>query len=103
MDRIQQLRREYQQARREGAAPAYEELEARRQGSEFDPHRLSSSGGTPDIPFVPKCPFVQSFQFNPVLDPALLPPLSWDTNQSRFSTPGLNQQDHLWHAFKHAQ
>ncbi|XP_047671062.1 partitioning defective 3 homolog B isoform X3 [Tachysurus fulvidraco] len=40
MDRIQQLRREYQQARREGAAPAYEELEARRQGSEFDPHRI---------------------------------------------------------------
>ncbi|XP_053352414.1 partitioning defective 3 homolog B isoform X2 [Clarias gariepinus] len=40
MDRIQQLRREYQQARREGAAPAYEELEARRQGPEFDPHRI---------------------------------------------------------------
>ncbi|XP_060786167.1 partitioning defective 3 homolog B isoform X3 [Neoarius graeffei] len=40
MDRIQQLRREYQQARREGAAPAYEEFEARRQGSEYDPHRI---------------------------------------------------------------
>lgn len=41
MDRIQQLRREYQQARRDGAAPAYEELEARRQVSEYDPHRVS--------------------------------------------------------------
>ncbi|KAK1789030.1 hypothetical protein P4O66_014984 [Electrophorus voltai] len=37
MDRIQQLRREYQQALREGAAPAYEELEARRRGLELDP------------------------------------------------------------------
>ncbi|XP_026128035.1 partitioning defective 3 homolog B isoform X4 [Carassius auratus] len=40
MDRIQQLRREYLQARREGAAPAYEELEARRRGPEYDPHRV---------------------------------------------------------------
>ncbi|XP_036424493.1 partitioning defective 3 homolog B isoform X3 [Colossoma macropomum] len=40
MDRIQQLRREYQQARREGAAPAYEEIESRRRGSEYDPHRM---------------------------------------------------------------
>ncbi|XP_067113724.1 partitioning defective 3 homolog B isoform X2 [Osmerus mordax] len=39
VDRIQLLRREYQQARREGAAPAYEELEARRRGPEYDPHR----------------------------------------------------------------
>ncbi|XP_022535966.2 partitioning defective 3 homolog B isoform X3 [Astyanax mexicanus] len=40
MDRIQQLRREYQQARREGAAPAYEEIESRRRGAEYDPHRM---------------------------------------------------------------
>uniref|UniRef100_A0A672Q101 Par-3 family cell polarity regulator beta b n=1 Tax=Sinocyclocheilus grahami TaxID=75366 RepID=A0A672Q101_SINGR len=40
MDRIQQLRREYLQARREGAAPAYEELEARQRGPEYDPHRV---------------------------------------------------------------
>ncbi|XP_015215079.2 partitioning defective 3 homolog B isoform X2 [Lepisosteus oculatus] len=40
VDRIQQLRKEYQQARREGAAPAYEELEARQRPPEFDPHRI---------------------------------------------------------------
>ncbi|XP_056611082.1 partitioning defective 3 homolog B isoform X2 [Triplophysa dalaica] len=40
MERIQQLRREYLQARREGAAPAYEEVEARRRGTEYDPHRM---------------------------------------------------------------
>uniref|UniRef100_A0A8C1TPL4 Par-3 family cell polarity regulator beta b n=1 Tax=Cyprinus carpio TaxID=7962 RepID=A0A8C1TPL4_CYPCA len=40
MDRIQQLRREYLQARREGAAPSYEELEARRRGPEYDTHRM---------------------------------------------------------------
>ncbi|KAI7809019.1 putative partitioning defective 3-like protein B-like [Triplophysa rosa] len=39
MERIQQLRREYLQARREGAAPAYEEVEAQRRGPEYDPHR----------------------------------------------------------------
>ncbi|XP_028846841.1 partitioning defective 3 homolog B isoform X3 [Denticeps clupeoides] len=40
MDRIQQLRREYQQARRDGTAPFYEELEARRRGPEYDPQRM---------------------------------------------------------------
>jgi len=40
MDRIQQLRREYLQARIEGAAPSYEELEARRRGPEYDQHRV---------------------------------------------------------------
>ncbi|XP_048049326.1 partitioning defective 3 homolog B isoform X6 [Megalobrama amblycephala] len=39
MDRIQQLRREYLQARIDGAAPAYEELEARRRGPEYEQHR----------------------------------------------------------------
>ncbi|KAI1885010.1 hypothetical protein AGOR_G00215780, partial [Albula goreensis] len=43
-DRIQQLRREYQQARREGAAPAYEELEARRRAQDYDPHRVPVRG-----------------------------------------------------------
>ncbi|KAJ8383928.1 hypothetical protein AAFF_G00212970 [Aldrovandia affinis] len=43
-DRIQLLRREYQQARREGAAPSYEELEARRQAQEYDPHRMAVRG-----------------------------------------------------------
>ncbi|KAJ8352767.1 hypothetical protein SKAU_G00242430 [Synaphobranchus kaupii] len=43
-DRIQQLRREYQQARREGGAPAYEELEARRRGQEYDPNRMPLRG-----------------------------------------------------------
>ncbi|XP_042281771.1 partitioning defective 3 homolog B isoform X2 [Thunnus maccoyii] len=36
VDRIQQLRREYQQARREGMVPPYEELDPRRRGHEND-------------------------------------------------------------------
>ncbi|KAM7380782.1 hypothetical protein PAMP_004055 [Pampus punctatissimus] len=36
VDRIQQLRREYQQARREGMVPPYEELDLRRRGHEND-------------------------------------------------------------------
>ncbi|XP_026881587.2 partitioning defective 3 homolog B isoform X3 [Electrophorus electricus] len=48
MDRIQQLRREYQQALREGAAPAYEELEARRRGLELDP-RVPVRSGEPRL------------------------------------------------------
>ncbi|KAI3356485.1 hypothetical protein L3Q82_017691, partial [Scortum barcoo] len=39
VDRIQQLRREYQQARREGMVPPYEELDPRRRGHENDAHR----------------------------------------------------------------
>ncbi|XP_071328811.1 partitioning defective 3 homolog B isoform X3 [Trachinotus anak] len=39
VDRIQQLRREYQQARREGMVPPYEELDPRRRGHESDAHR----------------------------------------------------------------
>uniref|UniRef100_A0A671KPG8 Par-3 family cell polarity regulator beta b n=1 Tax=Sinocyclocheilus anshuiensis TaxID=1608454 RepID=A0A671KPG8_9TELE len=49
MDRIQQLRREYLQARREGAAPAYEELEARRRGPEYDQHRMPMRNPDPRI------------------------------------------------------
>ncbi|XP_013768956.1 partitioning defective 3 homolog B-like [Pundamilia nyererei] len=44
MDRIQQLRREYQQARREGMVPPYEELDPRRRGHENDPHRVPGRG-----------------------------------------------------------
>ncbi|XP_063069863.1 partitioning defective 3 homolog B-like isoform X2 [Engraulis encrasicolus] len=43
MDRIQQLRREYHQAQREGAAPAYDDLDPRRRGPEYDPHRVSDT------------------------------------------------------------
>uniref|UniRef100_A0A8C1KBE5 Par-3 family cell polarity regulator beta b n=1 Tax=Cyprinus carpio TaxID=7962 RepID=A0A8C1KBE5_CYPCA len=49
MDRIQQLRREYLQARREGTAPAYEELEARRRGPEYDQHRMPMRNPDPRL------------------------------------------------------
>lgn len=49
MDRIQQLRREYLQARREGTAPAYDELEARRRGAEHDPHRMPMRNPDPRL------------------------------------------------------
>ncbi|TNN72098.1 hypothetical protein EYF80_017675 [Liparis tanakae] len=39
VDRIQQLRREYQQARREGTVPPYEELDPRRRGHENEAPR----------------------------------------------------------------
>ncbi|XP_069554997.1 partitioning defective 3 homolog B isoform X2 [Brachyistius frenatus] len=44
MDRIQLLRREYLQARREGIVPPYEELDPRRRGHENDPHRIPGRG-----------------------------------------------------------
>ncbi|XP_070770529.1 partitioning defective 3 homolog B [Enoplosus armatus] len=44
VDRIQQLRREYQQARREGMVPPYEELDPRRRGHENDTHRMPGRG-----------------------------------------------------------
>ncbi|XP_020775984.2 partitioning defective 3 homolog B isoform X2 [Boleophthalmus pectinirostris] len=40
VDRIQQLRREFQQARREGMVPPYEELDQRRRAHDNDPHRM---------------------------------------------------------------
>ncbi|XP_054471402.1 partitioning defective 3 homolog B isoform X2 [Anoplopoma fimbria] len=40
LDRIQQLRREYQQARREGVVPPYEELDPRRRGHENEALRM---------------------------------------------------------------
>ncbi|XP_044072439.1 partitioning defective 3 homolog B isoform X2 [Siniperca chuatsi] len=44
VDRIQQLRREYQQARREGMVPPYEELDPRRRGHDNDAHRMPGRG-----------------------------------------------------------
>ncbi|MBN3286786.1 PAR3L protein, partial [Polyodon spathula] len=43
VDRIQQLRKEYHQARREGVAPPYEEIEGRRRGPSYEP-RLPGRG-----------------------------------------------------------
>ncbi|KAL4635801.1 hypothetical protein GN956_G13564 [Arapaima gigas] len=52
VDRIQQLRREYHQARREGTAPPYEELESRRRGLDYDPQWMPVRG--PDIRMAPR-------------------------------------------------
>ncbi|XP_051786410.1 par-3 family cell polarity regulator beta a [Erpetoichthys calabaricus] len=43
-DRIQQLRMEYHQARREGTMPSYEELEVRRRGLDYEQHRVAGRG-----------------------------------------------------------
>ncbi|XP_029385907.1 partitioning defective 3 homolog B-like isoform X3 [Echeneis naucrates] len=48
MDRIQQLRREYQQARREGMVPPYDELDPRRRGQE-NTHRMPGRGTDPRL------------------------------------------------------
>ncbi|XP_072301293.1 partitioning defective 3 homolog B [Eucyclogobius newberryi] len=40
LDRIQQLRREYQQARREGVVPPYEELDQQRRAHDNEAHRM---------------------------------------------------------------
>ncbi|XP_068429061.1 partitioning defective 3 homolog B isoform X2 [Clinocottus analis] len=44
VDRIQQLRREYQQARREGVVPPYEEPDPRRRGHENEAPRMPGRG-----------------------------------------------------------
>ncbi|KAM3608205.1 uncharacterized protein V6R79_020977 [Siganus canaliculatus] len=49
VDRIQQLRREYQQARREGMVPPYEDLDPRRRGHENDAHRMPGRGADPRL------------------------------------------------------
>ncbi|XP_038143569.1 partitioning defective 3 homolog B-like isoform X2 [Cyprinodon tularosa] len=49
MDRIQLLRREYQQARREGMVPPYEELDPRHRGHDSDPHRIPGRGTDPRL------------------------------------------------------
>ncbi|KAK6309495.1 hypothetical protein J4Q44_G00193760 [Coregonus suidteri] len=43
VDRIQKLRREYHQVCREGAAPVYEEIEARQRGAEYNQYKVSDS------------------------------------------------------------
>ncbi|XP_068557781.1 partitioning defective 3 homolog B-like [Cebidichthys violaceus] len=52
VDRIQQLRREYQQARREGVVPPYEELDPRRRGHENEAPRMPGRG--PDHRLAPR-------------------------------------------------
>ncbi|XP_062861515.1 partitioning defective 3 homolog B isoform X2 [Trichomycterus rosablanca] len=79
MDRIQQLRREYQQARREGAVPPYEDLEARRQPSEFDPHQIPIR--SPDPRLAPRYEDVErqyaSLPRRAPVDPAEYPGQPW--------------------------
>uniref|UniRef100_A0A3P8ZXP6 PDZ domain-containing protein n=1 Tax=Esox lucius TaxID=8010 RepID=A0A3P8ZXP6_ESOLU len=54
VDRVQQLRREYQLARRDGAAPPYHEIDPRRRGPEYDQHRMPVRGPGPDLRLVPR-------------------------------------------------
>nr|XP_020470556.1 partitioning defective 3 homolog B-like isoform X2 [Monopterus albus] len=49
VDRIQQLRREYHQARRDGMVPPYEELDPRRRVHENDIHRMPTRGTDPQL------------------------------------------------------
>ncbi|KAM4561503.1 partitioning defective 3 homolog B-like isoform 1-T1 [Fundulus diaphanus] len=49
LERIQQLRREYQQARREGMVPPYEELDQRRRAHDSEPHRIPGRGTDPRL------------------------------------------------------
>ncbi|XP_028248920.1 partitioning defective 3 homolog B-like isoform X4 [Parambassis ranga] len=80
MDRIQQLRREYQQARREGMVPPYEELDPRRRGHENDPHRQMAGRGT-DHRLTPRYEEVErqyaSLPRRGPLDPAEYPIQPW--------------------------
>ncbi|MCJ8732721.1 hypothetical protein PDJAM_G00214550 [Pangasius djambal] len=89
MDRIQQLRREYQQARREGAAPAYEELEARRQCSEYDPHRIPVR--SPDPRLAPRYEDVErqyaSLPRRGPVDPTEYPGQAWPRDPAHYTTP----------------
>ncbi|XP_045563827.1 partitioning defective 3 homolog B isoform X3 [Salmo salar] len=56
VDRIQQLRREYQQVCREGAAPVYEEIENRQRGPEYNQHKMPVrvAGPGPDHRLAPR-------------------------------------------------
>ncbi|XP_074550689.1 partitioning defective 3 homolog B-like isoform X2 [Halichoeres trimaculatus] len=49
VDRIQQLRREYLQARREGIVPPYEDQDLRRRGHESEAHRIPARGPDPRL------------------------------------------------------
>ncbi|XP_078795348.1 partitioning defective 3 homolog B isoform X3 [Oryzias latipes] len=78
-DRIQQLRREYQQARREGAAPPYEEAEPRVRAHESSAHRIPGRG--PDPRGTPRYEEVErqyaSLPRRGPLDPAEYPMQPW--------------------------
>ncbi|XP_032423748.1 partitioning defective 3 homolog B-like isoform X1 [Xiphophorus hellerii] len=79
MDRIQLLRREYQQARREGMVPPYEELDLRRRGHDSDPHRVPGRGADPRL--TPRYEEVErqyaSLPRRGPMDPADYPMQSW--------------------------
>uniref|UniRef100_A0A8C9S5Y9 Par-3 family cell polarity regulator beta b n=1 Tax=Scleropages formosus TaxID=113540 RepID=A0A8C9S5Y9_SCLFO len=103
VDRIQQLRREYHQARREGAAPPYEELESRRRVLDYDPHRMPARG--PDIRMAPRYEDVErqyaSLPRRGLADPSDYPlplrtghrePANYSSPQP--SVPGYGPQDH---------
>uniref|UniRef100_A0A4W6G1B5 Par-3 family cell polarity regulator beta b n=2 Tax=Lates calcarifer TaxID=8187 RepID=A0A4W6G1B5_LATCA len=79
VDRIQQLRREYQQARREGMVPPYEELDPRRRGHENDAHRMPGRGTDPRL--APRYEEVErqyaSLPRRGPLDPAEYPMQPW--------------------------
>ncbi|CAB1430633.1 unnamed protein product [Pleuronectes platessa] len=79
LDRIQQLRREYQQARREGIVPPYEELDQRRRGHENDAHRMPGRGADPRL--APRYEEVErqyaSLPRRGPLDPAEYPMQPW--------------------------
>ncbi|XP_062258105.1 partitioning defective 3 homolog B isoform X2 [Platichthys flesus] len=79
LDRIQQLRREYQQARREGIVPPYEELDQRRRAHENDAHRMPGRGADPRM--APRYEEVErqyaSLPRRGPLDPAEYPMQPW--------------------------
>ncbi|XP_056321203.1 partitioning defective 3 homolog B [Danio aesculapii] len=89
MDRIQQLRREYLQARREGTAPAYEELEARRRGAEHDPHRMPVRN--PDPRLAPRYEDVErqyaSLPRRAPVDPMEYPVQQWSAHRDPAQYP----------------
>ncbi|XP_065817950.1 partitioning defective 3 homolog B isoform X1 [Labrus bergylta] len=91
VDRIQQLRREYQQARREGIVPPYEELDPRRRGHENDAHRMPGRG--PDPRLAPRYEEVErqyaSLPRRGPLDPADHPMQPWS---GHYSPPPQTQQ-----------
>nr|XP_046260850.1 partitioning defective 3 homolog B isoform X2 [Scatophagus argus] len=91
VDRIQQLRREYQQARREGMVPPYEELEPRRRGHENDAHRMPGRGA--DHRLAPRYEEVErqyaSLPRRGPLDPADYPMQPWS---GHYTGPPQTQQ-----------
>ncbi|XP_041662560.1 partitioning defective 3 homolog B isoform X2 [Cheilinus undulatus] len=94
VDRIQQLRREYQQARREGIVPPYEELDPRRRGHENDAHRMPGRG--PDPRLAPRYEEVErqyaSLPRRGPLDPADHPMQPWSGHYPAPQAPQAYQQ-----------